>query len=80
MVQIRARKNSWVSITADGKLYAEGMMSAQQERQVRARNQVVLKMGNAGGVEVTHNGKPLPPLGSEGQVATVTLTPDGLQR
>jgi len=41
---------------------------------------VVIKTGNAAGVEVSYNGQPLPPLGEANQVATVTLTADGQRR
>jgi hypothetical protein len=39
----------------------------------------VAKLKNAGGVEVRLNGKPLPPIGTRGQVREVVLTPDSYQ-
>jgi len=79
VVQIRATKDSWIQVTADGTL-SEALLKPAEEKLVRARNLVVLKTGNAGGVEVSFNGQPLPPLGSDNQVTTVTFTPEGLQR
>jgi len=79
-VQIRARQDTWVSVSADGKLLLEGMMNASSERTLNARNQMVVKTGNAAGVEISHNGRMLPPLGSEHQVKTFVFTPDGMQQ
>jgi cytoskeleton protein RodZ len=80
MVQIRAKKDSWISIAADGKVQSEGMMAAPAERVVRARNRVVLKMGNAAGLQLSHNGRVLPPMSGDNQVTTLVFTADGVQR
>jgi len=80
VVQIRATEDAWVQIVADGKLFREGVMVPPAEKRVRAAKQVVIKTGNGAGVEVSFNGQPLPPLGEENQMATVTLTAAGVQR
>ena len=80
VVQIRATEDAWVQIVADGKLFSEGVLVPPAEKRVRAAKAVVIKTGNAAGVEVSFNGQPLPALGDENQMATVTLTPTGLQR
>jgi cytoskeleton protein RodZ len=80
VVQIRATKDAWVQIVADGKLLSEGVLVPPAEKRVRAAKEVVIKTGNAAGVEVSFNGQPLSPLGQENQVATVTLTAGGMQR
>jgi len=61
-------------------LLGEGVLVPPAEKRVRAAKQVVIKTGNAAGVEVSFNGQPLPPLGEENQMATVTLTAAGVQR
>ena len=80
VVHIRATQDAWVQIVADGKLQSEGVLVPPAEKRVRAAKQVVIKTGNAAGVEVSFNGQPLPALGEENQMATVTLTTAGLQR
>ncbi len=80
VVQIRATQDAWVQIVADGKLMSEGVLVPPAEKRVRAAKEVVIKTGNAAGVEVSFNGQPLPPLGEENQMATVTLTAAGVQR
>jgi hypothetical protein len=36
-------------------------------------------LGNAGGVAITLNGKPVPPVGPRGQVRVIQLSPGGVQ-
>jgi len=40
---------------------------------------VLLRLGNAGGVSITLNGKPIGEVGPKGQVRTVQLTSGGFQ-
>ena len=75
-VKIHANQDSWVSITADGKTIMKGTLSAASEKAVRAKEQVVVVLGNVGGVEVSFNGKPLE-LGKTGEVKKITFTPTG---
>ncbi len=80
VVQIRATQDAWVQIVADGTLLSEGVLVPPAEKRVRAAKQVTIKTGNAAGVKVSFNGQPLPSLGEENQMATVTLTAAGVQR
>lgn len=79
VVAIRAKEDAWLSITADGRVIMEGTLPAGETREVRATKSVVLKLGNAAGVEVSHNNTLLPPLGRVNEVKTVVFTPEGLQ-
>lgn len=76
---LRARQDSWVSITADNKLLMSGMLNASTQKSVQAANKIILKLGNAAGVEISYNGRVLPRLGTAGEVRTVTFTPAGYQ-
>lgn len=78
-VKVRAKEDSWVWIKADGKLVMSEMLPANTERVVRAAKQVILVTENAGGIEVSHNDKLLPPLGPEKQKRTIVLTAQGIQ-
>ncbi len=77
VVSISARERTWVSITADGKYLMSGELPVSSRKTVEAHNRIVLKTGNAGGTDLFFNGKPLPPLGAEGVVRTVTISADG---
>jgi cytoskeletal protein RodZ len=76
-VVLKAREASWVSIVADGKTAFTGMLNPNDSRTVAADALVKVTAGNAGGVEISLNGKPLDPLGPSGQVRTVRLTAEG---
>jgi cytoskeleton protein RodZ len=54
-------------------------MQPNQTREVQAAETIRLTVGNAGGVQLTLNGKDLGALGSEGEVKTVTLAARALQ-
>jgi cytoskeletal protein RodZ len=73
LLQISARSPVWVSITTDGEPGWQGTLEPNQRREVQASESIRLTVGNAGGVELTLNGKEIPPLGGEGEVRTVTL-------
>ena len=46
---------------------------------VEASGKVRLLIGNAGGLAISLNGKPIGPIGPKGQVRVVELTPAGFQ-
>lgn len=79
-VVIKAREASWISIAADGRMLWEGTLNANHERSVTADRELVLKTGNAAGIEVSHNGKMLGTLGKDKQVRTLTFNTAGLEQ
>jgi cytoskeleton protein RodZ len=78
-VVLKAREASWVQIIADGRNAFTGMLNANDSREVGADALVKVTAGNAGGLEISLNGKSLTPLGSSGQVKTIRLTAEGPQ-
>jgi len=78
-VAITAEEPVWVLARADGKYAFSGTLEAQQTRTVDAVTSVLIRLGNAGGVNITLNGKPIGPVGPKGQVRTVQFTPGGFQ-
>lgn len=77
-VAIQAREESWVSITADAQTISSELLDTGSERLVHARKEVIVKIGNAGGVDLKFNGKKLPTVGEFGEVKTVTFGPNGI--
>jgi cytoskeleton protein RodZ len=78
-VLIKAREDSWVSITVDGKSVVEDTLSAATEKSIEARSQIVVKTGNVGALDISFNGKLIGPLGRENQVKTLTFDLNGLR-
>ena len=77
-VLIQTREESWISIAADGKSAPSELLAAGSERTIRGRKEVIVKMGNAGGVDFHFNGKKLDTGGEFGEVKTITLGPAGI--
>jgi cytoskeletal protein RodZ len=78
-VVLKAREASWVQITADGKNAFTGILNPNDSRAIDADALIKVTAGNAGGVEISLNGKSLDPLGASGQVRTIRLTSEGPQ-
>jgi cytoskeleton protein RodZ len=78
VVVIQAREDSWTTITADDKPVYSGMLSAGDQRAIRGRKEVIVKVGNAGGIDLSFNGKQLDRQGDSGQVRTITFGPGGI--
>lgn len=79
-LQVFARADSWLSVSADGKDLGQGILTAQKTRSIRAQREVRLKIGNLGGVEISFNGQPVNLDGQPNQVKELTFTAEGLQR
>jgi cytoskeleton protein RodZ len=77
-VVIQAREDSWVSITDDGKTTASELLAAGGERTVKAQKEILVKVGNSGGVNFIFNGKKVETGGEYGVVKTVAFGPNGI--
>ena len=78
-MEITATEPVWVRATSDGKYVFSGTIEANQTRTVDGSQTVLLRLGNAGGVSITLNGKPIGEVGPKGQVRNLQLTPGGFQ-
>jgi cytoskeletal protein RodZ len=77
-LRIHALRECWVLAIADGQR-EEWTLPADSEKVIRARQSIVLKVGNAGGVELAFNEQVLEPLGAENEARTLTFTAEGMQ-
>ena len=77
-VQVKAKEDSWVSIVADGKSVMQRVLAADKHKKIKADRTLVLRTGNAGGIEVSFNGHPLGALGNENEPRTLTFNASGL--
>jgi cytoskeleton protein RodZ len=78
-VELTADEPVWVLARSDGKYLFSGTLSAKESRTFEATSTVLLRLGNAGGVTITLNGKPVGPVGPRGQVRTVQFTSGGFE-
>lgn len=65
---------AWVRLIVDGKQIFERELPAGTRHPFTAGKTVVIRTGDAGAVSLTLKGKPLGPLGAEGQVVTRSFT------
>ena len=59
---------TWIQVYADGRLAMDGLRSAGDSAGVRADAELLVHVGNAGGLTYTINGKPGKPFGRAGAV------------
>ena len=78
-VVIRATADSWIQIrdTDQSPLFTR-VLKAGESYRVPDRPGVSLRTGNAGGLEITVDGQPAPPIGPNGAVRNVPLDPQAL--
>jgi len=65
---VKAVESTWIRIQADGGGIDEALLSPGATREWSAAKRFVVTIGNAGGIELTLNGRPMPPLGERGVV------------
>lgn len=68
-VDVTVKQESWLEIIADGKSEFEGTLPPGTQRRWTAKQKLVVRSGNAGGVLTTSDGTPAQPLGEPGTVA-----------
>jgi cytoskeleton protein RodZ len=78
-IQITADEPVWVRASNNGKLLFSVTLDANQTRTLDAEGAVELRVGNAGGVQIQLNGKPIGAVGPKGQARTVQLTSGGFK-
>ena len=76
ILEVRASGRSWVRVTADGQTLFEDFVTAGETRRWQSRGPMTIRLGNAGFVEVTANGKTVGALGQSGEVVERTFTRD----
>jgi cytoskeletal protein RodZ len=79
-LELQFDESSWIEISADGEKVFGGTISAGTSRKFEARKTFSLTLGNAGGVRVSLDGRPLAPLGRPGEVVRNVVLPDSPSR
>jgi cytoskeleton protein RodZ len=72
VLTLKAVSDSWVRVTVDGQVAFEGTLLPGTTRAWNGANFITVRFGNAGGVNVTFNGKPEGVVGQPGQVVERT--------
>ncbi|MGB4704827.1 MAG: RodZ domain-containing protein [Candidatus Saccharicenans sp.] len=67
-LELEFNEDCWIQVYADGNLVVDGLKQEGFRIQVRAESELVINLGNAGGVSYRLNGKPGIPFGRRGAV------------
>ncbi len=78
-VEISGIERSWLALAADGQQVFSGFLEPEQTKVLRGREIGRIRTGNAGGVSLVFNGKPIGLAGPRGQIRTVVFTKDNYQ-
>ena len=79
LLQLHAREQTWLVISPDGKQIFNGVLKANESKTVEAHESARIKVGNAGGLDVSINGKPVGELGPRGKVRLLLVGPNGVR-
>jgi len=78
VVRVKAREDSWLTITADGQRILQDTLVADEEKSIPARQTITIRAGNVGALDIYFNGNKLSNQGDFGEVKTLTFDPHGL--
>ena len=79
LVNLVATEKTWVSLRVDGRDVFSGILSPGDRRSFEGTGMVRLHTGNAAGLEIQWNGKPVGSIGRRGEVCFVEFTREGFQ-
>jgi cytoskeleton protein RodZ len=79
VLAIQARRTCWVAVEVDGVRVLERELVEGESQTLNAKKEIVLSVGNAGGIAIVLNGRPGLALGREGEVRkNIVITPQSL--
>jgi cytoskeleton protein RodZ len=73
-VIIEARQDCWLNVVVDGETVLTKTLRAGEKEEFEGKQSVYIKAGNAGGIDITYNGKKVEPIGKYGEVKEVEYT------
>jgi cytoskeleton protein RodZ len=78
-LQLKAVEETWVSLQVDDQPEKEMTFKPGEGISVQASNRIRMILGNAGGLDLVFNGKPLEKFGKAGEVLTLIFTSQGVE-
>jgi cytoskeleton protein RodZ len=78
-LDIEAIEPTWFQVVSDGKMVFTGVLKPGESKTLAVKDGARMKVGNAGGIEVKFNGRPIGTVGNRGQIRTVVFTPAGAE-
>ncbi len=78
-LELKAVEETWLSLQADDQSVKEMIFKPGEGTTFQASGRILMRLGNAGGLDLTLNGKPLRKLGKSGEVLNLVVTPQGVE-
>lgn len=76
-LELEAHDQTWIKVVADGvTVDPSEVLESGMTRKFTAQNAIDISIGNAGGISMKLNDKPVKPLGKSGQVRELNITPN----
>lgn len=75
--EIRVTEPAWVYAVSDGKEVFGKLLAKDETRLIDFAEKALVRVGNAGGVEISVDGKSIGPLGPRGAIRAVEITRNG---
>ncbi len=81
LLEISFLDKTWIQVYADGRLTLNGIKNSGQKAAIRASKEIILHLGNAGGLTYTINHHQGKPFGRPGAVVkNIKITPDNIKQ
>ena len=74
-VRLRAGESCWIMVSVGARQSFVGVLDAGQSKSFEATEPIRVRTGNAGGLSIEWNGKPVGSLGPRGQVRIIEFSP-----
>jgi hypothetical protein len=78
-VDLRALEPTWVAVYVDGEQTFAKLLDTDQTTTIDSTRQIRVRLGNAGGVEISANGRNIGPIGRKGEVRMIEFTAAGFR-
>ena len=78
-LQLKAAEETWVSLQVDDQPEREMTLKPGEGSSVQASDRIRMKLGNAGGLDLILNGRPLGKFGKSGEVVALVITSQGVE-
>ena len=76
-LELSFHARTWIQVFADGKLALDGIKLRGEKARITAQNELIIHLGNAGGLDYSINGRPGKAFGRSGAVVkNIRITPD----
>jgi hypothetical protein len=80
ILRVQAREQTWVRVQTDDQPEFEVLLEPKEKAVWTARRDMKITLGNAGGVDMTFNGKKVRGFGESGQVVHLQFPQDDTKR